>query len=167
MTDHGWGINSRARSPSRAQVAATQPGAARAGRPRPPCRAAPQLGRVGVCPDPQNRAGGGGVGGAEHLAPGLRMASDAKVPAHSRPQSPPLGAESAVRGALYAVKCSLRTPGSQVSGITGSSILEASGLHSYSLGKQSFPPSTVPRRLLPGCAYRSGRCLPGAGQMPL
>ena len=85
----------------------------------------------------------------------------------SRPQSPPLGAESAVRGALRAVKCSLRTLGSQFSGITGSSILEASGLHSYSLGKQSFPRSTVPRRLLPGYAYRSGRCLPGAGQMPL
>lgn len=162
MTDHGWGINPRARSPSRARE-----GAARAGRPRPPCRAAPQLGRVGVCPDPQNRAGGGGGGEQNILPQGSGWHLMRRYQLTSRPQSPTLGAESAVRGALCAVKCSLRTLGSQVSGITGSSILEASGLHSYSLGKQSFPPSTVPRRLLPGCAYRSGRCLPGAGQMPL
>lgn len=81
MTDHGWGINLSAHSPTRARAAAAQPGAPRAQPPPwgPPAETLLSSGGAVSAQTPQKRAGG--FGGTEHLGSGLWMASDAEGPA--------------------------------------------------------------------------------------
>lgn len=130
MTDHGWGINLTARSPSRARAAAAQPGAPRAGPPRrgPPAEMLLSSGGAVSAQTPQK-----GAGGVRGKTPRLRALDGIRCKGTSLPPNPrpclPFCTESAACKGSCAVKSSLRTLDS---GITRSSILEGSGLHPYS-----------------------------------
>lgn len=148
MTDHGWGINLSAHSPSRARAAAAQPGAPRVQPPPwgPPAETLLSSGGAVSAQTPRKRAGG--VRG--NRTPRLRALDGIRCRGTSSPPDPsprlPLCSESAAHRRSRAVKSNLRTLDS---GITRSSVLEGSGLHPYSQEPEPVLCPLCPLSLLP------------------